>query len=60
MSINNLRQSLSDIPGAEKLIMRYEEGTGRQVFSIDAVSVNVSGNASEQEIRLAFQKALAA
>lgn len=52
--ICGFREFLQGIPGAENLVMRYEDGGAVQAFSIGNLTVRVGPLASHQEIRDAF------
>jgi len=54
MSISTLRQELKDIPGAETLVMRYEDGGKTQVFIIGEKEVRLGPTAGADEIRAAI------
>ena len=54
MSISVFRAGLQGIPGAERMIMSYEDGGKVQVFSIDGTKVRVGPNATPAEVKEAF------
>jgi len=58
MSIAQLRKQLSDVPGASKLCMRYENGGAVQVFFIDDKEARVSPSAGVEQIRAALLEAV--
>lgn len=58
MSIATLREELRGMPGAERLVMNYDEGGKVQVFSIDDVAVRVGPMATAAEIKDALLRAL--
>lgn len=58
MSINNLRESLSHIPGGENLTMRYGQGGRTQIFTIDGKDVELGPDATAQDIEAALKKKL--
>jgi len=59
MGIMDLRAELSGkVPGAERLIMNYEDGGKVQVFSIEELSVRVGPMATVSNIEAAFKDAM--
>lgn len=60
MGIYDLRQSMPDVPGIDRLQMSYANGGMVQVYSIDGKEARVSATAGESEIRAALLAALAA
>lgn len=60
MSINNLRESLSHIPGGKDLTMRYGKGGLTQIFTIDDKEIELGPDATAQDIEDALKKKLSA
>lgn len=63
MGIVDLRREFLEkpemsVPGAERLVMHYEDGGRVQVFSIDSVSARVGPTATSVEIRDALLEAI--
>ena len=56
MSINTLREALSDIPGGMQMTMRYGSGGRTQVFTIGDQEVEVGPDATAEDIRDALTK----
>lgn len=56
MSINTLREALSDIPGGLSMTMRYGSGGRTQIFKIGEEEVELGPEATEQDIRDALTK----
>ena len=57
MSVHEMRQALSAIPGAESLTVSLaEDGSGDEVVTIAGRSVRVRPGASHEEIALAFRE----
>jgi hypothetical protein len=54
MSMQDYREGLVGIPGAERLTMRYEDGGKIQAFSIDDKTVRVGPTARPAEVKAAF------
>lgn len=52
--IHDLRQELSDVPGAHQLIMNYEDGGRVQVFTMGDISARVGPMATSAEIKAAL------
>lgn len=56
MGIQDVRAALADIPGADKMTMRYERGGAVQVFMIGDREARVGPMATDEQIRAAFLK----
>jgi len=57
MSIATMRQEMN-IPGIERLTMRYEDGGKIEVYSIGEIEVRVKPGANAEEVRAALEEAM--
>lgn len=57
MSIQRYREALKDIPGADGLTMRYEDGGKIEVYAIAGREIQFKPNATAGEVRAAFKVA---